>query len=319
MEQHTQPGSIPLMPGALAAVLFLGVVGSVATMTQAPYIMFPELAALSYGVFLRPTGEWARSPLLLAVTPIAAAVLGLFVTRTMPYGLLSVALVIACSMLIIHLLHSSVAPSISAGLLPLVLHIDSWWYPVSIAFGTIFLALLSIGYRRARPWLGESASAAPVETPTIQTAPSNFSWLPAFALFIAAAYVLGNLSANRLVLFPPLAVIAFQMFAHAKVCPWALRPAIMPIACTLTATIGAVFVHVLGVGGASVVLSALISIAVIRLLRLHMPPALAVALLPQVMHESSLDFVVGVAGGTLTLSLVFVVWKHWKLAFNHEI
>ena len=304
------------MPGALVAVLFLGAVAAMATMTGEPAIMFPELAALSYGVFLRPSGDWARSPLLLAITPIATAVLGLVVTRTMPYGLVSVSLVIACSMLIIRLLRSSVAPSISAGLLPLVLHIDSWWYPVSIAFGTIFLALLSIAYRRALPWFGDSTRAKPVATPTIQTAPRNFSWLPGFVAFIAAAYFLGDLSDNRMVLFPPLAVIAFQMFSHPEVCPWALRPAIMPPACILTATIGALFVHVLGVGAASVAFSVIVSIAVIRLLRLHMPPALAVALLPQVMHESSLDFVVGVGGGTLALSLIFMAWKRWKLAVN---
>ena len=307
------------MPGVLVAVLFLGAVASVATMTGAPYIMFPELAALSYGVFLRPNGEWARSPLLLAMTPIATAVLGVLVTRAIPYDLLSVSLVIACSMLIIHLLRSGVAPSISAGFLPLVLHIDSWWYPVSIAFGTIFLALLSIGYRHALPWLGASTRPKPVAPPTIQTAPSNFSWLPVFALFIAVTYFLGNLCDDRMVLFPPLAVIAFQMFAHAKVCPWALRPAIMPLACTLTAAIGVLFVHVLGVGTASVVLSVLASVAVIRLLRLHMPPALAVSLLPQVTHASPLDFVIGVGVGTLTLSVIFVAWKRWKVAFNHEI
>ena len=75
------------MPGVLVAVLFLGAVAAVATMTGAPYIMFPELAALSYGVFLRPNGEWARSPLLLAMTPVATAILGVLVTRTMPYAL----------------------------------------------------------------------------------------------------------------------------------------------------------------------------------------------------------------------------------------
>ncbi len=304
------------MPGVLVAVLFLGAVAAVATMTGAPYIMFPELAALSYGVFLRPNGEWARSPLLLAMTPVATAILGVLVTRTMPYDLLSVSLVIACSMLIIHLLRSPITPSISAGFLPLVLHIDSWWYPGSIAFGTIVLALLSIGYRRALPWLGDSTRSKPITAATIQTAPSNFSWLPAFALFIVVTYVLGYLCDDRMVLFPPLAVIAFQMFAHAKVCPWALRPAIMPLACTLTAAIGVLFVHLLGVGAASVVLSVLVSIAVIRLLRLHMPPALAVALLPQVMHSSPLDFVVGVGVGTLALSLIFMAWKRWKLAVN---
>ena len=48
--EHFFPGhfpEVPLMPGVLVAVLFLGAVAAVATMTGAPYIMFPELAALS--------------------------------------------------------------------------------------------------------------------------------------------------------------------------------------------------------------------------------------------------------------------------------
>jgi hypothetical protein len=50
----------------------------------------------------------------------------------------------------------------------------------------------------------------------------------------------------RLILFPPLVVIAFEMFAHARVCPWARRPFALPVACVLCATAGVVLVTLFG-------------------------------------------------------------------------
>jgi hypothetical protein len=52
-------------------------------------------------------------------------------------------------------------------------------------------------------------------------------------IFFSTFLLVGALSATftgiRFPLFPPLVVIAFEMYAHALICPWAHRPFILPL------------------------------------------------------------------------------------------
>src|ERR1700761_8273076 len=132
-----------LLVGSLAAIVFFLAVAKVAAVTGAELLPFPELGALGFDIFTRPMGAWAQAPLLVVATPGAAAIIGALVTRTMPYGVLSITLCIAGAMVVIRLLRSPVTPALSAALLPLSLGITSWWYPVAIAVTTACLVLLS--------------------------------------------------------------------------------------------------------------------------------------------------------------------------------
>jgi hypothetical protein len=153
-------------------------------LTGVAYVLFPELAALSYDVFTRPKGTWAKAPLMLVVTPFLAAVAGILIEQHLSYGFTSVLLSIAIALLIIKTLNSPVAPAISAGLLPVVLGEGSWWYPVSILFGTASL-VISI-------WLAK-------------------------------------VTGMRFILFPPLVVIGYEMFAHSEVCPGRTGRSFLPL------------------------------------------------------------------------------------------
>ena len=102
-------------------------------------------------------------------------------------------------------------------------------------------------------------------------------------LFVAMAVLVVKLTGLRFVLFPPLVVIGFEMFGHTAVCPWAKRPMFLPAACFLTAAGGLLFWNLLGVGPVAAGCSIATGMAVLRLFDLHVPPALAVALLPFVM------------------------------------
>ncbi|MDE2274758.1 MAG: HPP family protein [Burkholderiales bacterium] len=294
-----------LILGELASLLYLGAIAQAAVLTGVTYVLFPELAALAYDVFVRPAGVWAKSPRMLAVTPVATACVGTLIARSMPYGVVSVALSIGCAMLVIRLLRSQVAPAISAAFLPLALGVTSWWYPTSIAFGTVGLALTSVAYRRA---VASHITAVPVgdTDDEMERAPLRYAWLPIFIAFLAAVFALGAFTGLRLILFPPLVVVAFEMFAHAEVCPWAARPFALPLACTSIAAAGVGLVDVFGVGPLSVVLTLAAGIAALRLLRVHIPPALAIGLLPQVIAVSDWRFTVSVGIGTGLLVATFL-------------
>jgi hypothetical protein len=295
----------------LIAIIYIALIAEIAHATGAFYVLFPELGALSHDVFTRPRGTWAGAPILLAITPVLTSVIGIICTRALPYGFISVLLTVTGAVIVILALRSPIAPAISAGLLPLVLGVKSWWYPPAILLGTAMLAVLSVLWRRlslAQNWLEPLSPAAVVDEAIEQTAVGSY-WLIALMLFVAAAVFLVKLTGLRFVLFPPLVVIGFEMFAHTAICPWAKRPLLLPIACMLTAAVGLLFWSLLGVGPAAVACSMAGGVVVLRLFDLHVPPALAVALLPFVMDSPTIAYPISVGIGTMLMTLWFLFYK----------
>lgn len=111
----------------LVVIAFMGTVAFAAHMTGLAVVLFPELAALSHDVLRRPHREWARQPLQLVLAPTLTAAFGLLCTRCIPYVDWSVLLIVAVSLVVIRVLRCSMSPAISAGVLPLVLHEQSWF------------------------------------------------------------------------------------------------------------------------------------------------------------------------------------------------
>jgi hypothetical protein len=169
----------------MIALVYIAVIAEIAYVTGAFYVLFPELGALSQDVFTRPRGTWASAPLLLAITPVLTGVIGIFFTHALPYGYLSVLLTVGGAVGLIYLLKSPIAPAISAGLLPLVLGVKSWWYPPGVMLGTVLLALLSLPWKRlclAQNWLEPFSPAEAVDEAIEQTSVGS-SGLIALMLF----------------------------------------------------------------------------------------------------------------------------------------
>lgn len=295
--------------GILLSLCFMGGIAKLAAATGIATILLPELAALSYDVFLRPNGVWARSRLMIAITPTLTALLGILVTRHMAYGAWSIAVCIAGSIAIIRVLRSPVAPAISACFLALTMGETSWWYPASILIGTSILTGLSMVHHTlvATHVLPQRVSATDKLDDELERLPGQFAWMPFFIVFLLLAYLLSSWSGIRMVFFPPLVVIAFEMFAHADVCPWAQRPVLLPCVCTLSAAAGVAAVSVFGAGVLSTILAMLAGVAILRLSRMHVTPALAVCLLPQVIPHVNWHFplAVGIGSTLLTASFLF--------------
>lgn len=141
----------------------------------------------------------------------------------------------------------------------------------------------------------------------LESVPRRFGWMLFLATFLLLTYALSRVSRFPLVLFPPLIVIAYEMFAHADVCPWASRPLTLPVACTLGAAIGTFSIGWFGVGPFSVVIALTAGIATLRMLKLHMPPVLGISLLPQVLPHSDWTFILAVAIGASGLTGFFLI------------
>lgn len=313
----------------LLALVYIGLIAAVASLTGAFYVLFPELAALSSDVMGRPSGRWASAPILLALTPTLTGLIGTVVTRTMPYGFVSVLVTVAGSIAIIIALRSPVAPAISAGLLPLVLGVTSWWYPPGILFGSTLLAVISIPWKRyaisaevlnleqtgQSETLDRAKLAHPPEeasgthgAPRAGLAPREILSL---MVFVAVAVGAVKLTGMRFILFPPLVVILFEMLCHPDGCPWLRRTAHLPLACFLAAAGGYFFHAHIAFAPLAAMLSMAWGIAVLRKLDVHVPPALAVALLPMVMDRPTIGYPFAAGIGTTLASVWFVTHQKW--------
>jgi hypothetical protein len=295
----------------LIALLYIAVIAEIAYATGAFYVLFPELGALSHDVFTRPRGTWAGAPLLLAITPVLTGAIGIFFTRALPYGYLSVLLTVAGAVTVILALKSPIAPAISAGLLPLVLGVKSWWYPPGILLGTVLLALLSLPWKRLTSvtlTVSERTTEDIIDD-AVELVPVGYYWLLALMLFVAVGVVAVKLTGLRFILFPPLVVIGFEMFGHTAICPWAKRPLLLPIACFLTAAGGLLFWRLLGDRPSAAACAMGWGILVLRVFDLHVPPALAVALLPFVMASPTVAYPVSVGIGTLLMTIWFLLYQ----------
>jgi hypothetical protein len=197
----------------MAAAAWLAVVTALASASAIPEMLFPELGALASVVFAFPGSSWARSPLLLMLTPAITAVPGVLITRLLPYGLPALALDLVICLLLIRWLRSPIVPAISAGILPLTLGTTSWLYPPAILVGTGGLALLSLLRARVQP----PPPAAPVPPP----GPVRL-WDAALAVFVLGGAGLVQLLGSRLVLYPPLMVIASRCWPSASIAPGAV-------------------------------------------------------------------------------------------------
>ena len=297
------------MLGSVAAVAFIAFIVFVAGRPGLDTILFPELGALAYDVFRRPRGAWARAPVFLTVTPFVTAMLGTLVTRHLDYGVASVLVTVGLATFVVQVFRSPIAPAISAALLPLTLGETTWWYPPSILVGTGLLAVLAIVRSRvgSRP-----ASPSMTADDVVETAPHGAGWIGPYAVVVVALALAATLSGWRFLLFPPLAVIGFEMLAHPAVCPWAKSPLALPVACTASAAAGLVAVSVLGGGVVAAAFTMALGALVLLALRVHIPPALAVGLLPFVIEHPSYRFIIAVAVGASLMTAAFVVWRRLR-------
>ena len=311
-EPAAPKGLLPRLAPSLATAALLACLTALANASGIPELLFPELGALASVVFGVPGGPWARSPVLLALTPVLTAVAGVLITRTLPYGLPALALTLACCLLLIRLLRSPIVPAISAGVLPLTLGITSWLYPPAILAGTGALALLAV--LRARP-LPAPAGGAPAPAPPSAPASERSeplegseaplrAWVPALVVLLLGGMALVHLLGSRLVLYPPLLVIAYESLAQRHHCPWRGRWGTVLLVTGGAALAGLLLQRTLGVVPLAVAGAVLITALLLHLARLRCPPAFGLALLPFVIPAPSPAYPLLTLAGTAWLLVV---------------
>jgi hypothetical protein len=270
------------------AGLFVASIATLAWLTHLP-LLFPELAALAYGVFTNPVGPWARAPVHLLLTPVLTALIGTALARHFGFGVASVTLSVLSSVAGLALLRSPITPAISAGLLPVVLNMHSYAYPLSVALA---VALLIAAHRVLN---GRNSGQRP------SLPPWRHKELRIYGLFIIVLALAAMFSGWRLILFPPLAVLAFDRLVLGAKHLWRARVPVLLLGGGLNSMFAALLLDLLGSTPLAVACGVAAGILLLRLLRTSVAPVLAIGLLPFVTGQGDARAVGAILLGLLAL------------------
>ena len=306
----------------LLAIVFMGMVALAAETTGFMLLLFPELAALSHDIMVRPHGKWGSQPLRLVLTPTLTALVGVFIVRHLTFGALGITLIVASSLFIIRVLRSTIAAAISAGVLPLALNERSWRYPLAILVDCTTLILIFLA------WKHYVAPIAPEDhsnserfriVDSLEAISHDICCIPALIIFVVVLGIMAEASNLRFLIFPPLIVMAYELFGHPEVPEWMRRPILFPFVCLLTASVGLLAHQFIHANFIAVMLTFLLSVGILHMFDLRMPPALAVGLLPFVIQAPDYRFPLSVLIGTISLGLYFSAFKRLRqLYMKHK-
>lgn len=276
--------------GPWAAALPLVVVVPMLAIASAlgmPDAVFPEGAALAMGVWVLRTPGWSASRWRIAVLPPAFALAGVALLRLELPATVAAALAVTLALLALQALDSRLAPALSAAVLPIVFDLRAWSYP---------LAVLAVSVVVAAGMRGGSTPCVRYPWPFVRRV-----WVVVAAWIVAGGQVLPSFA-----LAPPLFVAALEWLACGSLRP---RDGARRWATLVGAGLaGSVAVEVVPSTWLAGTLAVVATLALMRALATPLPPALAIALIPQLVDTEPVAFTLAIAAGAAALHLgVFCV------------
>jgi hypothetical protein len=310
-----RPPKAPRLSWSPLAVPVVVTAFMLAVARSEPAVIFPEGAALAAGIWVLGHEDWGVSPWRLAVlTPAAAAGgLGLVSVGLAPWQGELVALTGMLGVLLVT--RSRLAPVVSAAMIPSVFSIHSWAYPIGVLVVCSGMALglgVRARWRRARASEPRGhdphRSGPPTAWPARRIA---VAWILG-AAWIVVAGAFGHLPAGGVA--PPIFVsmvgaVAAEQTAHFETTQTRhllLRWGSLVIG----AGVGAAIIACLGrgwVGSSLLVVAVAAMVVALRTLRLHHSPAVALLLVPLLVHPLA----PGLFVGSVALGATVLVGGGW--------
>lgn len=290
---------------------------AVSELAHEPEIIFPEIIALLIGGLISPKQVWVcGGPMLVALMTLSALA-GLGISAYLPLPLffqllLGFLFIAACLILT----RTTLAPMISACILPILLHTTSWIYPVSVFAASLIIVLVRALFQKLR-------YSAPADRP--EGKPDLRGELPAWGkliLVFAAAALLPALTGNPYFIAPPL-LVTFVECSHfkpvmqkfwKKLIPFTLCTALLGVLARL------VLVEALSLPGtlAALVIAGTLFL-VIDKTALLFPPVGAIGFLPLILPAQGLwlyplEVTAGLCVFLLAAHIIFPVEKSKRLS-----
>jgi hypothetical protein len=117
------------------------------------------------------------------------------------------------------------------GVLPIVLDERSWVYPAAIFAGLAGLVVLLLLWRRYAPRTDHLSTNEAMHSRLVDALEAESHdrfWIILLVSFVMVLGIFTEHISLRLLLFPPLVVMAYEVFGHPGVPGWMARPALHP-------------------------------------------------------------------------------------------
>ncbi len=296
----------------LAALLAVGGMVWVATAQDNHEIVFPEVAALAVGFWIIPKRVWWVTRTQALAIMVLASLLGTLLALYSPLpALANIAVGFSLVYLLLALVRSTFYPAISACLLPLVLGVGGWVYPIAVA--------CLVGLILSLQWLFEQLRLRP-RIPLHNPVPPLGKRLLPGCLMLAAVVGISALPlyfGQRYFVLPPL-IVAFAELANPgsglRKAP--LRILIIIALCALVGSTGQYLQHLWGIpAGAMTILVLAAVLGIFTLGNRRFAPAAALAIVPQIFAEpvSIPLYTAEVAcGAVVFIAMAFVLFPKTK-------
>ena len=289
----------------IVATIFLMVLAS--DLLGEKEIIFPEIAALSIGCFLAPNLNWKTSYARMIICIEICAVAGVCIVALTALPLwIQVSLAFIIGQLIFMLSRTSLAPMISAIVLPVLLQTKSLVYPIATLLLTMFIVTVRLILEKTS--VKEKNEFLPM--PSTEKADwCAFAFRTVFVAILACICLKLGL---KFMIAPPL-LVAFTELCRPD-CPAAKRKPQIVLLVSLCALAGAAMrlILVMKCGLSPAVAALPIGILIVILVKsfgLYFPPAGAMAVLALLIPDDTvLLYPVEVILGITILSFAADIW-----------
>ena len=254
--------------------------------------IFPEGAAIARGVWVLGSPGWIVSRRHILALPPLCALLGVVIARSdLPIWSAEL-LGVTVALGLLQARDSRLAPSLSAAALPIVFGVEEWSYPLAV---TVICAIVVAGMPLLTPAPPPGARGRPT---------GRYPWSVVAGAWIAiAAWILigGQLLAlSSVALAPPLFVSALEWLGRGGCTLSRALPRLALL--TGAALAGSVALQLVSIAWLAGALAIAAMLALMRLLETPHAPALAIALIPQILDRPDpASFTLAIAAGASAL------------------
>jgi len=272
----------------LSALAMMVAMMALAEFTGETEIIFPEMAALTIGLWISNKHIWQVTDVQLVSLMTLAAIVGVLIVRYSPLPLvINITIAFVVAGVILTSQRSTLYPLVSALILPVLLHTTSWVYPLSVLAMTVILVVVKKIFeaKGIRSKTDYTPSDRPIKSAIVVWAAMTCSLLSITAIGYYSTYIY--------IIIPPL-IVSFVEFVNTKA-GFRNRPVLTVLLLLVCSLVGSVFQLVghfyLGLPLAVVATAILIVVfGLFEWLGKFFAPAGAISLIPLLLPEEVLPY-----------------------------
>lgn len=304
----------------LYSLLMIVTMVGVAEWIDEKEIIFPEMAALTIGMWIVDKRVWRISRIRMLLLMTLGAIAGICIVRYSPFPLLAnLGIAFAFSAVCLMLSKTTLIPQISACMLPVLLNTESWVYPIAVFIMSLIVIIGQFWMEKGN--IRQKINFSPVN----KNRPKEIlRWILLFCTLLIVA-VIPVYTSNLYCILPPL-IVTYVEFASSKA-GFRNRPVQIFLILLFSATMGTIFQLVLhtylGLSESIVALSVTLCLfGLYEWTGKYFAPAGAIALIPMIVPQENLLWLpLQVAiGAALFISLAMLLFlKCYKWPKAHLI